>query len=213
MMLVRNTAFALGVTVATAICGCGSSSSSSSSSASSSGAAQGGTSVNGTFGGQTLTVQDAIAEIETEAMVPVTVTSANIFIASVGSLCSLAQRHVSSPDASLLDLNFGGPGTQITPGTYEVNGNGSSAMFGAAYFSSQDARCAGTFSAIGKSGTITITDVSPSSVSGSFDVVFNATSSTGATSATADHVTGHFSAPVCSVPATDGGAPHSCGGA
>jgi hypothetical protein len=202
-MFVRSMAFAVS---ATAILACGSSSSSSG------GAAQGANSVDGTFGGQSLTAQDAIAEIQTQPMAGATVTSADILIANVGSLCGLAQRHASSPGVSLLDLNLGGPGTQITPGTYEVNGQGSSAMFAAAYFGSEDGHCKASLSEVGMSGTITISDASASSVSGSFDVMFASTSSTGVTSSTADHVTGHFIASVCSVPATDGGTARACGG-
>jgi hypothetical protein len=165
--------------------------------------------VNGTFSGQSLAPQDANARVQTATMAGATITSADILIGSVGSLCALAQRHANPPGYRFLELVVGGPGTQIAPGTYALYG-GNEAMFGSALFGSEDARCAATLSEIGLSGTITISDASASSVSGSFDVTFHATSSTGMVGGSADHVTGSFNASVCNVTPMDAGAP-ACG--
>jgi hypothetical protein len=177
-----------------------------SSSPSSNRAAQGALSVNGTFAGYSLPAQDAIAEIQTQMTAGVTITSADIVIASIASLCDHAQRYTDSPSISFLAFSIGGPGTQIVPGSYMLNG-GNDAMFGSALFGREDASCNSTLSEVGMSGTITITAASATSLTGSFDAEFYRT---GSTATSADHVTGTFDAAVCSVPAADGGA-HACG--
>jgi hypothetical protein len=180
-----------------------------SSSPSSSRAAQGAMSVNGTFGGYSLAAQDAIAQIQTQTTAGATITSADIVIASIASLCDRARTYTDSPGVSFLDFSIGGPGTQIVPGTYMLNG-GNDAMFASAIFGREDASCVPTLSEVGMSGTITITGASPTSLSGSFDAQFYQAASNGTAAGSPDHVTGTFDASVCSAPATDGGA-HACG--
>jgi hypothetical protein len=180
-----------------------------SSSPSSSRAAQGANSVNGTFGGYSLAAEDAIAHIQTQTTAGVPITSADIVIASVASLCDRARPFTDSPSVSFLEFSIGGPGTQIVPGSYMLNG-GNDAMFGAAIFGREDASCNPTLSEFGMSGTITITGASATSLSGSFDAHFYEATSTGTAAGSPDHVTGTFDAAVCSAPAADGGA-HACG--
>jgi hypothetical protein len=165
--------------------------------------------VNGTFGGYSLAAQDAIAQIQTQTTAGVAITSADIVIASIASLCDRARDYTDSPSISFLEFNIGGPGMQIVPGRYMLNG-GNDAMFGSALFGREDASCNPTLSEVGMSGTITITAASATSLTGSFDAEFYRAASTGTTADSADHVTGNFAAAVCTVPAADGGA-HACG--
>jgi hypothetical protein len=181
-----------------------------SSSPSSSRAAQGANSVNGTFGGYSLAAEDAIAHIQTQTTAGATITSADIVIASIASLCERARPYTDSSSISFLTFSIGGPGAQIVPGSYRLDG-GNDAMFGAAIFGREDASCNPTLSEIGMSGTITIAGASATSLSGSFDVQFYQAASEGTAAGSPDHVTGTFDASVCSAaPATDGGA-HVCG--
>ena len=179
-----------------------------SSAPSSSRAAQGSLSVNGTFGGYSLAAQDAIAQIQTQTTAGVPITSADIVIASIASLCG-GRAYADSPSISFLDLNIGGPGTQIVPGSYMLNG-GNDANFASAFFGREDASCNPTLSEVGMSGLITITGASATSLSGSFDAEFYRAASTGTAGGPTDHVTGTFDAAVCTAPPADGGA-HACG--
>jgi hypothetical protein len=188
---------------ATGVLACGSSSPSSNR------AAQGATSVNGTFDGQSLAAQDAIAVVQTQTAAGAAITSADIVIASIGSLCNRARAYTATPSVGFLDFSVGGPGTQIVPGSYMLNG-GHDAMFASALFGKEDASCNPTLSEVGMSGTVTITEASAASLSGSFDIEFYRTDSTG-TVGSADHVTGTFDAALCSVPAAADGGAHACG--
>ncbi len=188
---------------ATGVLACGSSSPSSSR------AAQGSLSVDGTFGGYSLAAQDAIALIQTQTAAGATITSADIVIASIASLCDRARAYTDSPGISFLDFSIGGPGTQIVPGQYMLSG-GNGAMYGSAIFGREDATCNPTLSEVGMSGTITITGASATSLSGSFDAEFSRAASTGTPGGSPDHVTGTFDAAVCTLPTADGGA-HACG--
>jgi hypothetical protein len=188
------------------ILGCGSSSPSSAGAR----AAQGPISVNGTFSGNSLAAQDAIAQIQTQMITGAPIASADVEIANVGSLCALAQRRANSPSVGSLHLGVGGPGTQIAPGSYALGGSGNDGTFGSAFFWLEDAHCNAALNEVGMSGTITISAASASSLSGSFDIVFYRTSATGAVGGSGDHVTGSFDAAVCSVAPADGGT-RACG--
>ena len=180
------------------------------SSSSSGGGGGGSGSVSGTFSGHSFTPADTVAAVETQGSAGATVTTATIVIANIGSVCPILQRHGDPPNVGSIQISVGGAGTAVATGAYTVNGNGAAPMVASAFFSQTDAQCNSTLSEVGLSGTVTITQTSASSITGTFDVMFTPEVN-GTTMGNADHVTGSFAAPVCNVAPSDGGAA-VCGG-
>jgi hypothetical protein len=163
-------------------------------------------SVTGTFAGQALDVADTAGfQGETGPS-----TYLAVVLSSVTGVCSVAQQHATTANSDSLALliqNLGvASAMPLAAGTYTItNGDpavtGKDSMTGAtsgylvvsASYSSYDASCSPTLATTASgatSGTITIGTLSSSDVSGSFDLRFPS----------GDHLSGHFSSPLCSAP-------------
>jgi hypothetical protein len=156
--------------------------------------------VNGTIGGQPIASADTIAATGTTTGQFGNVAYLSEFIGNVTGACALAQQHQNKANATGIELviQTEGPEKQspIGPGTYAIT-NGSPAGYAvtsrltvtAAYLSF-DGQCNNTIAdtaAQAGIGTITIVAVSPSSVSGNFDLTFP----------NGEAVSGNFDSPVC----------------
>jgi len=168
----------------------------------------------GTFGGQELTVADS-AGFQGSAG---TGAYLAVVLSSGAGVCSVAQQHATMASTSSLQLLIQSVGATnpppLQPGTYAITngdpvtyrdptmapsadpaGNAADApadfLQVSASFDEYDASCAPTLAATASgasSGTITVTSVSSSLVDGTFNLQFPS----------GDHLTGHFSSPLCS---------------
>jgi hypothetical protein len=112
-------------------------------------------------------------------------------ITNVAGACGVLQMHGVLPDTSTLVVEVAADSASVAPGTYMVVSQG----FGAsASYALTDQNCLPALTENATSGTVTISSVG-SSVNGSFDLMFDS-----------DHLTGTFSAPICSFSLSDGGA-------
>jgi hypothetical protein len=106
-------------------------------------------------------------------------------ITNVANACSVLQRQGNPPSATSLEIVVTALGTSVATGTYTIVPQGG---YGAtASYTTEDDDCNTTLSETATGGTVTLTTASSSSVAGTFDLTFDT-----------DHVTGSFSAPVCS---------------
>jgi hypothetical protein len=159
-------------------------------SSSSGGAGSGTASVTGTIQGAAVPASDAVglssvASGGSEAAVGAIITN-------VASACTVLQDHGNPPGATALIVAVSAMGGSVATGTYAVVTQG----FGAtASYATQDATCNTSFSENASGGSVTLTTVSGSTVAGTFDLTFGS-----------DHLTGSFSAPICSYAPADGGA-------
>ncbi len=159
-------------------------------SSSSGGGGDGTASVTGTIQGAAIPASDAVglssvASGSSEAAVGAIITN-------IASACSVLQDHGNPPSATALVVAVSAMGGSVATGTYGIVSQG----FGAtASYATEDATCNTSFSESASSGSVTLTTVSGSTVAGTFDLTFGG-----------DHLTGSFSAPVCSYSASDAGA-------
>lgn len=146
--------------------------------------------LNGTLLGMTMTPKDAVAEFGN----PAAGANWDFAMADFAGICAKGNANVSVANSKVLGFEYN---SSPTPGvgTYPVNG---STPFNA-QFESLDSTCTGTDDlAIG--GTITITSLTASCISATFDLTFG-----GVGGSSNEHVTGSITAPVCSF-MPDGGA-------
>jgi hypothetical protein len=147
-------------------------------------------SVSGTVGGVTVQSSDALFGV------PGGSTSGTVLaITSIGAACSKVTTGTSfKGPATALSIELVQNGGAVTsPGTFPElsSAQGSTSAF-AGSFDSWDASCSDTTTPI-SGGTVTITAVSASSLTGSFDLTLGN-----------DHITGSFNAPNCAGLATSG---------
>lgn len=156
-----------------------------------------GASVSGTFAGQPLDALDSASFSGTST----DIAFLSEIIASTPGVCSAAQDHVAQANGTRLELvvqSFGGGSPKpIAPGKYTIthgdpavdaNGN---FLLASAQYNALDASCQPTIAdttSSATSGSITVTSLSASMISGRFDLVFP----------NGDELTGNFSSPVCS---------------
>jgi hypothetical protein len=161
---------------------------------SSSGGSSGTASVTGTIQGAAVPSSDAVglssvASGGSEAAVGAIITN-------IAGACGVLQSHGNPPSATALIVAVTAMGGAVATGTYGVVAQG----FGAsASYATDDMSCNTSFSEGASAGSVTLTVVSGSTVAGTFDLTFGS-----------DHLTGSFSAPVCSYTTADGGATTAC---
>jgi len=155
-------------------------------------------SVNGTIQGQTLSAQDALLLTNNTTVGGTTVYGLGVSIMNISNACSTAQADISSnkDPANAASLTIGiGSTSPIAAGTFNITSASSPAAD--AIFVKTDSSCHSTIdggAAQATSGTVTLSSVSASSASGTFDLTFGS-----------DHVTGSFSASSCTLTFPDGG--------
>jgi len=108
---------------------------------------------------------------------------------------------ITFSNLDVLELYVGTPTGTVAPGTFTISGPLGSAAMVTAFFGKTDATCRASLSAQATAGTITLTQVSPSSIVGSYDVTFGAQGS----------FQGTFDVATCDVPDA-GTTPHGDGG-
>jgi hypothetical protein len=145
--------------------------------------------VSGTLGGEPVAATDAIAlQGPSSGLAPY---SAWIILTNLPGFCAVEQGHHNPPNAQELTLEVFEYVGALGPGTYGIGS--SSSQLGEAAFSATDASCNPTAASaslgvgLAASGTITLSSVSATEITGSFDLTFSPS----------NHITGTFSAPVC----------------
>jgi hypothetical protein len=181
--------FTAGLIVAAAVAVLGGSACSSSSSG---GGGSGSASVTGTIQGATVPSNDAVGLSSVASNNGVTEAAVGVIVTSVNNACGVLQDHGNPANATALVVEVAAMGSSVATGTYNIVSSG----FGAtASYAAQDQNCNTTLNETASSGTVTISSNSGSSVSGTFDLTFDG-----------DHLTGSFTAPICSYStSTDGG--------
>jgi hypothetical protein len=140
-------------------------------------------SVNGSVGGQSFNVVDEIGQVWTTHVASgSSVSSAGVVLSSVAGTCTIAERHGNPPNVTTLGIAVEQDGSSVGSGTYAV-GQGVAASYEVI-----DAECKGARLEQATAGTVTLTTSTSEWVVGSFDLMFDS----------GDHLTGTFSAPVCS---------------
>ncbi|MGA3122408.1 MAG: hypothetical protein ABSF69_16720 [Polyangiaceae bacterium] len=171
--------------------------------------------VTGSFNGQALGVQSAFAGIASAPGIDAgsILYEAVINLVSVANACSFYTLYPDqsvyihdSQDLTLLVITD----SPLTPGTFPivppniVASTNISALGAVALYSSSDAVCNGTDFEEAASGTITITTVTASEFTGTFDLVLGEPLATGTVDTiNPDHVSGSFTAFVCPDFSTD----------
>jgi hypothetical protein len=163
------------------------------------GSGGGSSSVTGTAGGTALATVDQVGLVGTEVSDGQNVAYAGVALTNVAGTCGVLQRHGDPPNAQVLTLVVGTTGTTVTPGTYTVGSTSSSTA--SVQYDAQDANCVQTTDETASGGTVTLAVVSGSQVEGNFDVTFPG----------GDHLTGTFTAPVCSVDVFSNTSTSTCG--
>jgi hypothetical protein len=155
------------------------------------GSAGGSASVSGTAKGQVFAAEGASSVVGTRMTSTGTVGEVEILVVAhfTGGICARLMRpqDVANAYSQLIVLVVSSTtqGSQVMPGVYPVTlGGPTQAAYGA-----NDANCNSTSPESATSGTITLSVVDATSTDGTFDLTFP----------TGDHLTGSFSAPVCSV--------------
>lgn len=158
---------------------------------SSSGGGSGSASVTGTIQGAAVPASDSVGLSSVSTANGTSEAAVGAIITNVANACGVLQSHANPANATALVLAVSASGSSVGTGTYDIVSQG----FGAtASYAKQDSTCNTSFSENASGGSVTLTAVSGSSVSGTFDLTFGS-----------DHVTGSFSAPICSYSAGDGG--------
>jgi hypothetical protein len=126
-----------------------------------------------------------------------------VVISNKNDLCSIARSTVNPPNSTELIIAVGIP-QAVTPGIYTITTSmpletTSNALLG---FEAADAECKVASPHGARSGTITLSTISSTTVDGSFDVALD----------TGEKLSGTFRAPVCGLSTnTDAGVPNKCG--
>jgi hypothetical protein len=111
-------------------------------------------------------------------------SAVGVIVTNIAGACSALQTHDNPANAITLTIEVTAAGTRVAPGAYSVVPSGFGASAG---YAADDSNCNETASARASSGTVTLTTVTASQVTGSFSLTFDGT----------DMVTGTFSAPIC----------------
>jgi hypothetical protein len=164
-------------------------------------------SATGQLGGMSIPTSDVVGLIQMKGAGAATTATAEVAITDMKGTCGALQAVVAGgprlANVSVLSMLVTVQGNVVDSGSYPVLGIGcapncpsSATGFALAAYSSTDANCNTVQSEPAISGTVALTSVTATEIQGSFDLGF----------ATSDHVTGSFSAPVCTVGnAVDGG--------
>jgi hypothetical protein len=164
-----------------ALIACSSSNSTGPSATGDAGGTSGAIHVNGTLGGQTLTLVDSIA-IQTS-------TQTEFLITSYSGACGYAQAGNEKETSGFLKIKLD-TNSPLAPGMYPLTDASSDAEY-----KTLDATCSSDIKNEATAGTITITASTDAQISGTFDLTFGA-----------DHLTGSFAAAVCAgVPSSSSG--------
>jgi len=150
------------------------------------------TSVNGTVAGSTLAAQDAIFADMTGASTTGTVLG----ITSARAFCDDVTKNQLPKNAVGLSIQLVSNGGVVTaPGTFNLLGTSSGTAFFGAAWDALDATCNST-TTHATAGTVTVTSISASQLTGTFDITFGS-----------DHVSGSFDASSCAALSQATGAP------
>jgi hypothetical protein len=142
----------------------------------------GSTSVAGTVGRLTASMQDATALVGSLTVGGGSVPEADVILTNfVGTCAALEQRGNQASSATLVIAVAAQ--SAVGPGTYAVTATGAIRVA----YQAQDANCVTTISETAQSGMVTYDMVDSSRIVGSVDATFPA----------GDHFSGNFTAPVC----------------
>jgi len=150
--------------------------------------------VEGTISGAAFTVRDAITLIQPDQKI------AKIVISSTPNLCADVRDHVARQNSRVLLIEVAAAaGAGLAPGTYPTDPAGAPPLDSTLFESHlTDGQCNVTYDpppdGVG-SGIVTLTAVTPPTVSGTFDVIVEAV----------EHVTGTFDPTACPELASAGG--------
>jgi hypothetical protein len=150
---------------------------------SSSGGGSGTASVSGTIQGAAVPATDSVGLSSVSTQNGVSEAAVGAIITNIANACGVLQDHGNPPGATALVVAVSASGGSVATGTYGIVSQG----FGAtASYATQDMNCNPSLNETATGGSVTLTSVSGSSVSGTFDLTFSG-----------DHLTGSFSAPIC----------------
>ena len=152
----------------------------------------GGNVVNGTIAGSAVPIKDSMAVYQNGP----DVAYALVVMTDAPNICASTQHQHTPPGSTSFSLGLvEGLGiTTLSPGMFQVSasaGEGNEAVVG---YEVQDSSCSMITGGDATSGTVTLTSISSTSLSGTFDVTFPS----------GDEVTGSFDAPVCPLTADAG---------
>jgi hypothetical protein len=139
--------------------------------------------VHGMAAGQNVVATDVVGLLGTQSADGGASSFAGVLISSAAGTCAMARQsgvRAATSNANVLEIVATAQGASLAPGTYTVGDTGLAEYF----YIGQNGDTSGTAGG----GSITFDTVSPSTLSGSFDV----------TLAGGNHLTGTFSGPVCS---------------
>jgi len=158
-------------------------------------------SANGTFGGQALSVQGALAATITNTeSLGAAAYGYVVFLANIANICELAATMPNATVHGAQELTLAiGTASPLAPGTFAVIPPAGTAATGATVtYQIADTTCAVIGAEQAVSGSVTIATASSSEITGAFDIVLSPVSADGTlNTAQMDHVTGSFSAPYC----------------
>jgi hypothetical protein len=144
----------------------------------------GSASVTGTVGGQGVPTTSVIGVSGTQMQGSTQVQIAGAVISNFDGSCELLESPTHrQANATELVLAVAAVAPSVPTGTYSI---GSMAI---AEYGADSATCTSTTSESAQGGSITLTNVTPTTIQGTFDV----------TMANGDHLTGSFDAPICDV--------------
>lgn len=134
-------------------------------SSSSTGGGSGSSSVSGTIGGQSVQTTNVVAVVGSETTNGTTVQLDSIVLTSVSDACSFLQNPTQRlPSTSTLVLAAGAIAPSVATGTFPIG------MYGYAQYDADSATCVLTTSETASGGSIVLTNVSSTSLVGTFDV-------------------------------------------
>jgi hypothetical protein len=147
------------------------------------------------------TIQGHTVSAATTAAVLVAPGDVIISVSSLENACaSWKEGTWNQPGATAFALVVTSGTTALAPGSYPIEQGAQPAPYANVTWSVSDSMCKQIDYTEAKSGSVILQTVTPSLVTGSFDVTLY----------TGDHVSGTFSAPVCDAPASADAAP-PCG--
>jgi hypothetical protein len=158
------------------------------------GGSSGGTTVHGTLAGVAVPTSDTMAVTQNGP----DLAYAYVTLTNVPGLCAATQRQVMPGGATTFALGMleGTGVTTVSPGTFPVSSPGNSPN-AVVTFEIDDPTCKPLTMGAASSGSVTLTAITATTLTGTFDVTFP----------DGEHVSGTFEAPVCDVQGLDGGAP------
>jgi hypothetical protein len=143
--------------------------------------------VDGAVHGAPVTVTDSMAITGLQTYGGATAQFVGAFLTNMSGICGILERKGNPPDIKIIGVSVATTAASIPPGTYRMgyeNGFGTQVAY-----TSDDSTCRTTVNETATTGTVTIKQVTSTTVDGSFDATFSS----------GDHLSGDFSAPVCPV--------------